>query len=165
MRVRRLDWGPGEEASASSSFDGGGGHAETAPASGASGLVARMAVQRAGSIGNPLGLGRSWSANDRAGPSPLSETSGPSGPRPHARLVSVRIALYLYKIEVPGGSGDQFGCYLPLDQFCTASPIRGVPHPTDISVTTCRWRGNSVVCAGLCGGSRADTRGQPVCRA
>ncbi|CAL8470951.1 g10493 [Coccomyxa elongata] len=78
MRVRRLDWGPGDDASASSSFDGGG-NAETVAASGASGLVARMAVQRAGSIGNPLGLGRSWSANDRAGPSPLSEASGPSG--------------------------------------------------------------------------------------
>lgn len=83
MRVRRLDWGPGEEASASSNFDGGG-NAETVAASGASGLVARMAVQRAGSIGNPLGLGRSWSANDRAGPSPLSEASGPSGAQPEA---------------------------------------------------------------------------------
>ena len=69
MRARRADWGPADEASASSSFD------EAAPASG---LVARMAVQRSGA-GYPLN--RSWSATDRAGPSPLSEASGPSGAR------------------------------------------------------------------------------------
>ncbi|EIE20201.1 hypothetical protein COCSUDRAFT_67530 [Coccomyxa subellipsoidea C-169] len=70
MRTRRAEW---EEPSASSSFD------EAAPAAAAgpaSGLVARMAVQRSGA-GHPLN--RSWSASDRAGPSPLSEASGPSG--------------------------------------------------------------------------------------
>ncbi len=73
MRTRRAEW---EEPSASSSFD------EAAPAAAAgpaSGLVARMAVQRSGA-GHPLN--RSWSASDRAGPSPLSEASGPSGAHP-----------------------------------------------------------------------------------
>lgn len=70
MRTRRAEWGPGDEASASSSFD------EAAPSAAASGLVARMAVQRSGA---GHALNRSWSASDRAGPSPLSEASGPSG--------------------------------------------------------------------------------------